>query len=77
MRAGVDHVAGHCAIRRGAPGAPKGEIAKGLYPEPPSLTGAARRYGAAELFWILKPGIKMTGMPPWETHSDETLWATR
>jgi hypothetical protein len=43
VRAGVDHVAGHCAIRRGAPGAPKGEIAKGLYPEPPSLTGAARR----------------------------------
>jgi hypothetical protein len=30
----------------------------------------------AELFWILKHGIKMTGMPSWGDHSDGELWAT-
>ena len=24
----------------------------------------------------MKHGIKMTGMPAWDTHSDEALWAT-
>ena len=76
VQAGVDHFAAHCAICHGAPGVPKGEIAKGMYPEPPSLTDTAQRYGAAELFWIVKHGIKMTGMPAWDTHSDEALWAT-
>jgi mono/diheme cytochrome c family protein len=28
------------------------------------------------LFWTLKHGIKMTGMPAWSDHSDEELWAT-
>jgi len=33
-------------------------------------------YGSAELFWIVKHGIKMTGMSAWDDHSDEELWAT-
>jgi mono/diheme cytochrome c family protein len=28
------------------------------------------------LFWIVKHGLKMTGMPAWAEHSDEELWAT-
>jgi mono/diheme cytochrome c family protein len=28
-----------------------------------------------ELFWILKHGIKMTGMPSWGDHGDDELWA--
>ena len=55
---------------------PKGDIGKGLYPTPPDLALAARRYTAAELFWIIKNGIKMTGMPAWSDHSDEEIWAT-
>ncbi len=73
---GVEHFAEHCAVCHGAPGVPKGDIAKGLYPQPPDLAGAAARYGDAELFWILKHGIKMTGMPGWPDHSDAELWAT-
>lgn len=74
--AGVSHFAAHCAICHGAPGVPRGEIAKGLYPSPPDLSGAAAEYSAAELFWILKHGIKMSGMPAWSDHSDAELWAT-
>jgi len=73
---GVDHFAAHCAVCHGAPGVPKGDIAEGLYPQPPDLRNIAKQYTAGELFWILKHGIKMTGIPAWSDHSDAELWAT-
>ena len=73
---GVEHYAAHCAVCHGAPGVPKGDIARGLYPPPPDLAKAAPLYAPAELFWILKHGVKMTGMPAWNDHSDDELWAT-
>ena len=73
---GVEHFAAHCAVCHGAPGVPKGAIARGLYPQPPDLALAAKQYSPGELFWILEHGIKMTGMPGWGDHSDEELWAT-
>jgi Cytochrome C oxidase, cbb3-type, subunit III len=50
------------------------EISQGLYPRAPEL-----RHGTdltpAEQFWIVKHGVKMTGMPAWGiTHDDELLW---
>ena len=73
--AGVDHFSAHCAVCHGAPGVAKEALARGLYPAPPDLTDAAARYSPAELFWILKNGIKMTGMPAWSDHSDDALWS--
>ena len=76
LQIGVEHFAAHCAVCHGAPGVPKGDIAHGLYPQPPDLAYASSHYTPAELFWIVKHGIKMTGMPAWSDHSDEELWAT-
>jgi mono/diheme cytochrome c family protein len=76
LQIGVEHFAAHCAVCHGAPGVPKGDIARGLSPQPPDLARASEHYTPAELFWILKHGIKMTGMPSWTDHSDEELWAT-
>ncbi len=73
---GTEHFAAHCAVCHGAPGVPKGDLAHGLNPQPPDLAHASSHYTPAELFWILKHGIKMTGMPAWADHSDEELWAT-
>jgi mono/diheme cytochrome c family protein len=73
---GVEHFAAHCAVCHGAPGVPKGDIARGLYPSPPDLGKTVPLYSPAELFWILQHGIKMTGMPAWSDHSDGELWAT-
>ena len=73
---GVAHYAAHCAVCHGAPGVPKGDIARGLYPPPPDLAKTAPLYSPAELFWVVKHGIKMTGMPAWSDHSDEELWGT-
>jgi mono/diheme cytochrome c family protein len=72
---GVGHFAAHCAVCHGAPGVLKGDIAQGLYPPPPDLAKAAKLYSPAELFWTVKHGIKMTGMPAWSDHSDDELWA--
>ncbi len=73
---GVEHFAAHCAVCHGAPGVSQGDIGRGLYPPPTDLAKAAPVYSTAELFWIVKHGIKMTGMPSWSDHTDEELWAT-
>lgn len=52
-------------------------LREGLNPKPPRLTEHAAHHGLKEQFWIVKHGIKMTGMPAWgETHTDEELWDT-
>jgi mono/diheme cytochrome c family protein len=73
---GIEHFAAHCASCHGAPGVPRRDIANGLYPRPANLEDTAQRYTPGELFWILKNGIKMSGMPAWADHSDDELWAT-
>ena len=75
MAMGVDHFAAHCAVCHGGPGVPRDDIAEGMYPQPPDLKDATQRYSDAQLFWILKNGIKMTGMPSWADHGDDDLWA--
>ena len=73
---GTEHFAAHCASCHGAPGVPRGETGERLYPQPADLTHAADRYTPGELFWILKNGIKMSGMPSWADHSDDELWSS-
>jgi mono/diheme cytochrome c family protein len=65
-----------CVTCHGAPGMPASDINKGLYPQAPDLAEAAKGWTPAELYVIVKRGIKMSGMPAWEpTHSGEQLWA--
>ncbi len=72
----VGHFSEHCATCHGAPGANPNELAEGMYPRPPNLKEVADRYTSGELFWILKHGIKMSGMPSMESDGDAMLWAT-
>ncbi len=47
-----------------------------MYPKGPDLARSAREMSPAELYWITKNGIKMTGMPAWGRTTDEhELWA--
>jgi mono/diheme cytochrome c family protein len=73
---GLEHFAAHCAVCHGGPGVPKGDIGKGLYPPAPDLAHSSTQLSEAEMFWVIKNGIKMTGMPAWADHSDEEIWAT-
>jgi mono/diheme cytochrome c family protein len=72
---GAEHFAAHCAVCHGAPGVSQDEIGEGLNPQPPNLVHSSEHYTPSELFWIVKHGIKMTGMPAWGDHSDDELWA--
>jgi len=72
----VGHFAAHCAECHGAPGTKPGDPAQGMYPQPPDLTNVSKRFSPAEIFWILKNGIKMSGMPSMADDGDDMLWAT-
>lgn len=64
-----------CAMCHGAPGLQSSVLHEGLYPEPPELYEDDIEWSNEELFWIVKNGIKMTGMPAYgPTHSDEDIW---
>ena len=39
-----------------------------MRPEPPHLTEAASEWSAAEIYWIVENGIKMSGMPAFGAH---------
>jgi mono/diheme cytochrome c family protein len=63
-----------CSLCHLAPGMKRTEISRGLYPRAPELR---RKSGLtpAQQFWVVKHGLKMTGMPAWGvTHDDELLW---
>jgi len=64
-----------CRLCHGAPGYSRTEIAKGLNPNPPDFTSKdIKMRKEPELYWIIKNGIKMTGMPAFgATHSEEEL----
>ena len=74
---GFEHYNEMCVVCHGAPGIEPGEARAGLNPQPPLLAKAKHLpdHPPGELFWVIKNGIKMTGMPAWgPTHSDDKIW---
>jgi cytochrome c553 len=73
---GYQHFQEMCVQCHGAPGMERSEMARGLNPRAPRLVYASREMPPAQLFWIVKNGIKMTGMPAFaSTHTDDEIWA--
>ena len=71
---GAGQYAEMCSVCHLAPGMKRTEISRGLYPRAPELRRKTD-LTPAEQFWIIKHGVKMTGMPAWGvTHEDEMLW---
>jgi mono/diheme cytochrome c family protein len=63
-----------CSLCHLAPEMKRTEISRGLYPRAPELRRKSD-LTPAEQFWVVKHGLKMTGMPAWGvTHNDELLW---
>lgn len=63
-----------CSLCHLAPGMKRTEISRGLYPRAPELRRGSD-LAPAEEFWVVKHGLKMTGMPAWGvTHDDALLW---
>jgi mono/diheme cytochrome c family protein len=75
VRDGFGEFRAMCAGCHGAPGRMRSAVGKGLRPRAPDLAQAARNWDSGNLFWIVKNGIKMTGMPAFgPTHDDQTIW---
>jgi mono/diheme cytochrome c family protein len=78
VRRGAGNYAAMCVECHLAPGKENSEIRMGLYPAPPDLSQPAKMQTnvAARQFWIIKHGIKASGMPAWSKGGieDEAIW---
>lgn len=76
IQEGFEHYHEMCVGCHLAPGVESSEIRLGLNPQPPLLAQLVPHSSPARLFWVIKNGVKMSGMPAWGTsHSDQMIWA--
>ena len=76
LERGAGHFQGGCAPCHGAPGVPPSPVAQQMLPSAPDLSKAAPTWKPHQLFWIVKHGLKYTGMPAWPVLSrDDEVWA--
>ena len=67
-----DHFADHCATCHGNRGDGKTQINAGLYPPAPDMREPqTQELSDGELFYIIKNGIRFTGMPGWGGEDEE------
>jgi len=66
-----------CVFCHGAPGAQWQKFSEGLHPDPPDLKEIVNELSPAQLFWVIKHGINMTGMPSFEQAGvkDDDIWS--
>src|SRR5262245_24462842 len=61
---GKEHFADHCALCHGNDGKGQTEIGKHLYPRAPDMTDRpTQSLSDGQLFFIIKNGVRLTGMP--------------
>lgn len=73
IRQGAGNYNAMCMDCHLAPGMAETELSKGLYPSPPNLSRTS--VDAAAAFWVIKHGIKASGMPAWgQSMGDEYIW---
>ena len=77
IQTGARHYAKYgCSNCHGAPGVEWAKFSEGLNPGPPDLKEVAPERDPAALFWVVKNGIRMTGMPSFGKAGvpDPELW---
>ena len=66
----------NCKACHGSPAIAQPRVAQHMTPRPPYLPTVLPQWDDAELFYIVKHGIKMTGMPAWPAQQrDDEVWA--
>lgn len=75
IRAGAGNYDAMCAACHLKPGVTDSEMHRGLYPQPPAIATMARPTRPDHAFWIIKHGVKASGMPAWgKSMDDQTIW---
>ena len=78
MQAGARAFAARgCAYCHGAPGVTWARFSEGLRPYPADLKEVVGDRSASQLFWVIKNGINMTGMPSFGLAGakDKEIWS--
>jgi mono/diheme cytochrome c family protein len=66
----------HCLQCHGAPGVPMRRMGQSLTPAPANLVKTGRDWSSQEIFWTVKHGLKMTGMPAWGHFlTEDDMWS--
>jgi mono/diheme cytochrome c family protein len=75
IESGADHYKAMCEHCHAGPGSERADWASGMRPRPPHPAEAAAHWELEEVFWLVRHGVRMTGMPAFgPTHDDRTLW---
>lgn len=75
VAAGAGSYKAMCQHCHAGPGVTREGWAGGMRPRPPHLAEAAADWDAKEVFWIVRHGVKMSGMPAFgPTHDDRAIW---
>ena len=66
-----------CVNCHGGPGVDWAKFSEGMHPGPPDLKELANETSPQELFWVIKNGINMTGMPSFGAIDvpDQEIWS--
>ena len=74
IRQGAGNYDAMCTGCHLGPGIEPTELSRGLYPAPPNLSTAGE-FVPSHHFWVIKHGIKASGMPAWgKSMGDEYIW---
>ena len=75
LKAGVDTYKAMCARCHSTPDGEASVYGQSFYPPAPKLPEGMSRYTDSQLFWVIKHGIRNTGMPGWGSMlSDQEIW---
>jgi cytochrome c553 len=73
---GAGHYQTGCAPCHGSPDEPQNPVMQGATPPPPTLYQVNDKWEPRHLFWIVKHGIRFTGMPGWTARErDDEIWS--
>ena len=66
------HFADHCALCHGNDGTGQTKIGQNLYPKAPDMSSSGTQsLSDGEMFYVIKQGIRLTGMPAWGEDTPE------
>jgi mono/diheme cytochrome c family protein len=80
LKQGMDHWADHCATCHANNGSGDTEMGRNFYPPAPDMRNAeTQSLSDGELYYIIRNGVPLTGMPAWGDprlgNSDSQTWA--
>jgi mono/diheme cytochrome c family protein len=76
VRLGARHFVSGCQPCHSGPGLEPSPIAQGMYPAAPPLGDNVHDWKDRELFFIIRHGLKYTGMPQWAGYArGDEVWA--